>query len=48
MDYDSWLRSEAVPLPNGVLTRRTGLHYMKSPEEISAYYLQQFGSYWFK
>ncbi|KAG8257596.1 hypothetical protein J6590_046285 [Homalodisca vitripennis] len=48
MDYKAWSRCEAVPLSNGIVARRTGLHYLKSPEEISAYYLQNFGTFWFK
>ncbi|XP_046660647.1 uncharacterized protein LOC124354327 isoform X1 [Homalodisca vitripennis] len=47
MDYKAWSRCEAVPLSNGIVARRTGLHYLKSPEEISAYYLQNFGTFWF-
>uniref|UniRef100_A0A1B6EUU1 Uncharacterized protein n=1 Tax=Cuerna arida TaxID=1464854 RepID=A0A1B6EUU1_9HEMI len=47
MDYNTWSRYEAVPLSNGIVARRTGLQYLKSPEEISAYYLQNFGTFWF-
>uniref|UniRef100_A0A1B6MAK7 Uncharacterized protein n=1 Tax=Graphocephala atropunctata TaxID=36148 RepID=A0A1B6MAK7_9HEMI len=47
MDYKAWSRCEAVPLSNGIVARRSGLHYLKTAEEISAYYLQHFGTYWF-